>query len=785
MRVTIFPTVGAQSAESFDVSWEAFAERCKTPHVYPSKQACPLVKLATFGNQRTDKGAIRHEANMISVSGIEADYDAGQMSPEAARDMLAMYGVQALIYTSPSHTSAVPRWRVLAPLSADKPVAARREFMGRLNAMLGDVLATESFTNAQSFYVGAVTGAEYICYTTDGTPIDTHTYIEPTYPALAATAPIASAVHPERTATPETIAELKSALAVIPADDYETWTSVGIALSSIGDEGFKLWSEWSATSPSHQGDSDLARWNTFVPDRTGFASVFARAQRHGWVNPKSGGAPVDTAAVFGAIAQVAANTADIGYETIQPSVNQDIRLTSAEQQVKLFAGCVYVANTRQMLIPEAPYVLDKMRFDEWAPVAGRSFIVSQTNSGAPEKSAWQAYLQSQILSWPRASGWCFRPECAPASIIREEGETLVNLWQGFKVLRTPGDATPFVKHLAKIFRDKRDHTIVLSYLAGMVQYPGVKFQFCPVIQGAKGNGKSFIGACLEKSLGAGYVHYPNSADITNKFTGWLQRKLCVIVEEISTHDKRETLEVLKPLITNTRIEMQSKGADQITGDNRANFIMFVNRQGAIPVDKDERRYAIFHTAQQTADDILASGMGGKYFPELWNWARTGGFANIAHFLATYEIPDEFNPSKLARAPMTSSFVEACGASLGNIEAEIMDAIESGREGFCGGWIASHELDKFLKERNLDRYASRNKRRDIMDALGYTTHPALYMGRVSNPLRGVVPACKPILYIKRDNEAMSLTKPSLILESYVEAQRHASVGGLVEVFDGRK
>lgn len=222
MRVTIFPTVGAQSAESFDVSWEAFAERCKTPHVYPSKQACPLVKLATFGNQRTDKGALRHEANMISVSGIEADYDAEQMSPEAARDMLAMYGVQALIYTSPSHTPAAPRWRVLAPLSADMPVAARREFTGRLNTMLGGVLAAETHTNAQSFYVGAVQGTPYVCYTTDGSPIDTHTYIEPTYPARAATAPIASAVHPERTATPETIAELKSALVVIPADDYET-----------------------------------------------------------------------------------------------------------------------------------------------------------------------------------------------------------------------------------------------------------------------------------------------------------------------------------------------------------------------------------------------------------------------------------------------------------------------------------------------------------------------------------------------------------------------------------
>lgn len=781
MRITIFPTVSAQSAESFDVTWAAFAERCKTPNIYPSKQACPLIKLATFGSLRTSKGALRHEDNMISVSGIEADYDAELMSPKAARDLLAAHGVRALIYTSPSHTPSAPRWRVLAPLSSDMPVAARRGFTGRLNTMLGGVLAPESFINAQSYYCGAVEGVKYEAYAVDGAPIDTYTHIEPTYPARVPSAPIASAHHPDRTATPETLTELRSALAVIPADDYETWTSVGIALSDLGEAGFALWSEWSATSTSYQGDTDLARWNTFVPDRTGFAAVFARAQRHGWVNPKASGAPVDTIAVFGAIQAATVISADIGYETLQPSVNQDIRLTSAEQQVKLFAGCVYVTNTRQMLIPDAPYIVDKMRFDEWAPVAGRSFIVNQTNSGAPEKSAWQAYLQSQILSWPRASGWCFRPECPPSSIIREEGETLVNLWQGFKVLRTPGDVTPFLTHLGKIFPVARDRAIVIAYLAGMVQYPGKKFQYCPVIQGAKGNGKSFIGACIEKALGAGYVHYPNSADITNKFTGWLQRKLCIIVEEISTHEKRETLEVLKPLITNTRIEMQSKGADQITGDNRANFIMFVNRQGSIPVDKDERRYSVFHTAQQTADDISASGMGGQYFPKLWDWARGGGFANIAHFLATCEIPDEFNPSKLSRAPMTSSFAEACGASIGNVELEIMDAIESCREGFCAGWIGSHELDKLLRERNLERYASRNKRRDMLTALGYTTHPRLPNGRICNPLRGSVPPAKPVLYLKMDHSALSIDAPHAILNAYLDAQRQASIGGLVEVF----
>ena len=786
MRISIFPTVGAQSVDALDVTWDDFVARCLNPPIYPSKAQCPLVKLASFGNLRTDKGALRHEANILSISGIEADYDAGQMSPEDAYAALTLNGIRALIYTSPSHTTAAPRWRILAPLGADAPVVTRREMVGRLNTVLGGILANESFTSAQSFYIGRVADVPYVAYATDGAYIDQLTHLTPQYPAKAA--PIAPPPRPDqidRIATPENIAELRSALKCIPAENYEEWTSVGIALAGLGDDGYALWAEWSATSDKHDPASDLAKWRTFSPDRTGFASVFSRAQRYGWINPKSALAPVDLTGVFAAIAAPVPpspisvpHVPTAPHAPTAPQVIQISRITSAEDQVTLFAGCVYITNTRQMLVPEAPYLVDKARFDEMAAYAGRSYVMNPTNSGALEKSAWQAYLQSQILIWPRASGWCFRPERPPGEIICEEGETLVNLWQGIKTARTPGDATRFTEHLAKLLPDPNDYALLLAYLAAMVQYPGVKFQWCPVIQGAKGNGKSFLGACIEAALGSGYVHYPNSADITNKFTGWLQRKLAIIVEEISTHDKRETLEVLKPLITNRRIEMQAKGADQITGDNRANFLMMVNNKGAIPIDEDERRYAPFHTAQQRAEDIARDGMGETYFVELWNWARAGGFAVIAHYLATYPIPDAINPAtRLHRAPRTTSFDEACGASLGNAEHEVLEAIHAAREGFCGGWVGGHKLDEFLKERGLDRYVTRNKRRDMMATLGYVTHAALLGGRTTNPIKGVLPAVKPVIYLRKDHAAHGLARPAEVLEAYLAAQRGSGLDGV--------
>ncbi|CCV06704.1 RecA-family ATPase (modular protein) [Mesorhizobium metallidurans STM 2683] len=133
-----------------------------------SKSDLPLIKLATFaGNYRTD-------ANLETVYGIEGDYDAGQMPPDSAAALLIAKGVQAFIYTSPSHRPDKPRWRVLCPLSQAHPPNDRHALVGRLNGLLGGILAPESFTPSQAFYVGSVLGGYPVQFLrTEGRPLDT------------------------------------------------------------------------------------------------------------------------------------------------------------------------------------------------------------------------------------------------------------------------------------------------------------------------------------------------------------------------------------------------------------------------------------------------------------------------------------------------------------------------------------------------------------------------------------------------------------------------------------
>lgn len=121
-----------------------------------NKGDLPLIKLATFGNKRTGKGSLRHDGNVLAVHGAEGDYDGESMSIDVAARKLV--GINCLLYTSPSHTPSKPRWRVIAPFSAPLTVKARDEMLRRVDARLGGVLAKESYTLSQAYFIGSVKG---------------------------------------------------------------------------------------------------------------------------------------------------------------------------------------------------------------------------------------------------------------------------------------------------------------------------------------------------------------------------------------------------------------------------------------------------------------------------------------------------------------------------------------------------------------------------------------------------------------------------------------------------
>ena len=139
------------------------------------KDKLKLLKLARFGDTRTPAGSLRSVANVIAVTGIEADYDGGSMSVDDAIALLHKQGIAAIVYTSPTHTETAPRWRVICPFSQEIPSAARRHMLGRLNGLFRGIFSHKSWTLSQSYYFGSVKHDPAHCVKViDGVPIDDH-----------------------------------------------------------------------------------------------------------------------------------------------------------------------------------------------------------------------------------------------------------------------------------------------------------------------------------------------------------------------------------------------------------------------------------------------------------------------------------------------------------------------------------------------------------------------------------------------------------------------------------
>ncbi len=173
--ITFFKSYSATVKDEADWSLEALA-RCIETVTAPQKADLPWLKLAKFGDIRTiPKNSLRHDANVLAVTGIEADYDGEEVSFSVAVEIATKAGILALIYTSPSHTEDAPRWRVLCPLSQEMPPDLRARMLGRLNGLYRGILAGESWTLSQSYYYGSIAAnPSHRVKLIDGTPIDLH-----------------------------------------------------------------------------------------------------------------------------------------------------------------------------------------------------------------------------------------------------------------------------------------------------------------------------------------------------------------------------------------------------------------------------------------------------------------------------------------------------------------------------------------------------------------------------------------------------------------------------------
>ncbi|WP_322104049.1 PriCT-2 domain-containing protein [Paraburkholderia sp. J41] len=99
----------------------------------------------------------------------------------------------------------------------------------------------------------------------------------------------------------------RAALAVIPADDYETWVDMAFALKQgFGDEGFEIWDAWSRTAANYNERAARTTWRSAsASGGKTLSTLFWHARQHGF-DLRRGHYPDQMTAVLAPSAEVLA-----------------------------------------------------------------------------------------------------------------------------------------------------------------------------------------------------------------------------------------------------------------------------------------------------------------------------------------------------------------------------------------------------------------------------------------------------------------------------------------------
>ena len=172
VRITFFPDEAAQSLLTADLTLSQLADRI-AKQTAASKMELPWLKLAIFGNKRSEKNCLRTNANVVQITGIETEHDAGEISFDTAIAVMRKAGIRSLLYTSPSYVPATKeRWRILVPLSQNHPPETRENFVARINGLFGGKIAPESFVLSQAYLFGHVDNPDHRVEVVDGDFLD-------------------------------------------------------------------------------------------------------------------------------------------------------------------------------------------------------------------------------------------------------------------------------------------------------------------------------------------------------------------------------------------------------------------------------------------------------------------------------------------------------------------------------------------------------------------------------------------------------------------------------------
>ncbi len=326
--------------------------------------------------------------------------------------------------------------------------------------------------------------------------------------------------------------------------------------------------------------------------------------------------------------------------------------------------------------------------------------VPQTEEGKTEKAA--AFATNVGIRCVQAD--MYIPSFG--EIFHHEGCDYINSYRKSDLQPVPVGTTDVVdrvkRQIAHLLPNEYEQSIFTNYLAHCVQYAGKKIPWAILLQGIQGDGKSFFLEMMKLVMGKDNVRTLNASDLNSDFTAWAEGQCLSFIEELKLDNKQkhDTLNKIKPFITNKEVSVHAKGVDPYDVPNTTNYIGLTNFKDALPIDNTDRRYCVLFSQWQNAEDLAAfEAENIGYYHDLHNAMRANA-GEILTWLTDHPIPDEFKA--MQRAPITDAkveMIEANKSSKGDLVENAIAVLGNGHPAIRMDFLNVTLLSRLVAEQN--------------------------------------------------------------------------------------
>ena len=284
-------------------------------------------------------------------------------------------------------------------------------------------------------------------------------------------------------------------------------------------------------------------------------------------------------------------------------------------------------------------------------------------------------------------------------------DDVLNLWNGFAVNPAPGDWSLLLEHIKTIIcaGDPERLRYLMGWLAQMMQRPAEQGEVAVVMRGGEGTGKGTVARAAMHILGSHGLAISNSKHLVGNFNGHLRDAVFLFADEAFFAGDKASIGVLKSLITEPYLTVESKFQNAVQMPNFLHVMMASNEEWVVPASQDARRFFVLEVAETRKNDHA-------YFVRISKQMDAGGYEAMLHDLLKFDLTG-FN---VRAVPVTEGLQTQRKLSLPPAELWWKDCLERGYvfrsrlglEEIFGKWCeeASTELlfasyIEFAKERH--------------------------------------------------------------------------------------